>query len=59
MMIAGVMTSAIWRCLMPQDIDAKLATLRQKLAARKGVPGFEENARAIEQCIAELERVAK
>lgn len=36
--------------------DAELVTLRAKLAARKGVPGFEENTRAIEQRIAELER---
>lgn len=36
---------------------AELETLRRKLAARKGAPGYEENVREIEKRIAELERV--
>ena len=34
----------------------ELETLKAKLAGRKGKPGFEENVRAIEKRIEELER---
>lgn len=35
--------------------DEELADLKRKLKARKGRPGMEENAKAIEARIAELE----
>jgi hypothetical protein len=35
---------------------AEIDDLKRKLAARKGKPGYEENAREIEARIAELEK---
>lgn len=39
--------------------DSELDRLKAKLAARKGVPGFEENVRELEQRIAELEAASR
>ena len=40
---------------MTEEEKAELATLKQKLAARKDRPGWAENCAAIEQRIAEIE----
>lgn len=37
----------------------ELEALKRKLAARKAVPGFEENVRELEKRIAELEAASR